>query len=129
MTTSSTNGEFEEVPEEIDPAAVGRLMRIGGARLLRRIIDLYTSEAVSRLDATLDAVATSNGAGAEAAAHSLKSMAGNVGALRVYAACVVIEEGARRGVGPEVREAAATLTEAHRRACEALGDLRPADET
>ncbi len=127
MGTSSAGEEVGDTLEEIDPLAIARLTRIGGTKLLRRIIDLYTREAVTRLDATLDAVATEDGAAAEAAAHSLKSMAGNVGALRVHAACVIIEDGARRGVGREVREAAATLPEAHRRACAALRELRPDD--
>lgn len=127
MTTSNSNGEVGDVLEDIDPIAVARLMRIGGEKLLRRIIDLYTHEAITRLDATLGAVATEDAAAAEAAAHSLKSMAGNVGALQVHAACVIIEEHARHGVGPEVREAAALLSEAHRRACAALTALRPGE--
>ncbi|MEZ4267322.1 MAG: Hpt domain-containing protein [Myxococcota bacterium] len=125
MSPSDANEIGGEDESPIDPVAIGRLMRIGGPSLLRRIIDLYTGEAVTRLDATLDAVATRDAAGAEAAAHSLKSMAGNVGAHRVRSLCQTIEEGARLAIGAEVRAAADALSDAHRLACEELADLRP----
>ncbi len=111
--------------DPIDPAAIGRLLRIGEAPLLRRIVDLYVSEAPLRLSAIAAAVAAQDRGATEAAAHSLKSMAANVGATRVFALCERIEGLARSALSPGVVEAAAALPEAHRRACAALAELRP----
>ncbi|MCB9730746.1 MAG: Hpt domain-containing protein [Deltaproteobacteria bacterium] len=107
----------------IDPRAIARLRRIGGDELLRRIVDLYLGESGARVDATTEASAAADLDAVEAAAHSLKSMAGNVGATQVLELAADIELAARRGGGDGMLAAVARLPQAQQIACEALERL------
>ncbi|HEV7993939.1 MAG TPA: Hpt domain-containing protein [Gemmatimonadaceae bacterium] len=66
-----------------DPAALARLRRFGGDKLLREMIDLYLEGAPERLVAARTAVATNDLPSAELALHSLKSSSAQLGAARV----------------------------------------------
>jgi HPt (histidine-containing phosphotransfer) domain-containing protein len=89
---------MSEVTPVMDPAAVVRLQRLGGDKLVRQMIRLYLENAGERLgqiDAGLphgaDLDETRRGA------HSLKSSAANVGALRVSGLAAELEVVSRAG--------------------------------
>ncbi len=80
-------------PPVMDPAAVVRLQRLGGDKLVRQMIRLYLENAGERLG-QIDA-GIPDGADLEETrrgAHSLKSSAANVGALRVSALAAALED-------------------------------------
>lgn len=76
-----------------DSAALDRLRRFGGGKLLREMIGLFLAAAPERLIAARGAIAAANVAGAELALHSLKSSSAQLGAVRMHHLC---EEGERR---------------------------------
>lgn len=65
----------------LDPAAAARLRRLGGERLLRELIELFLQLGPARVDA--GTAAASDWEAAERACHSLKSAAGNLGAVEL----------------------------------------------
>ena len=85
----------------IDPAAVERIHKIGGAKLVGRIIALFLENAPQRLQAAREGERTGDLAAVEQAVHSLKSSAGNVGASRLQELAGATEELAEKGeAGP-----------------------------
>jgi HPt (histidine-containing phosphotransfer) domain-containing protein len=80
-----------EIPEIIDPAAIERLRRLGGRQLIVRMIDLFMGHATPILEQADQALQEGNYGGVQRAGHSLKSSAGNVGALRVSRIAAEIE--------------------------------------
>jgi HPt (histidine-containing phosphotransfer) domain-containing protein len=82
----------------LDPAAVVRLQRLGGDKLLHQMIRLYLENCEARL-AQIDAGLTEGGELDETrrGAHSLKSSAANVGATRVSRAAAELESAAHAG--------------------------------
>ena len=84
-----------------DPAALARIHRIGGDKLVGKIVALFLENAPQRLQAALDAADRGDVAAVEQAVHSLKSSAGNVGATRVQELAATAEELAEKGeAGP-----------------------------
>jgi HPt (histidine-containing phosphotransfer) domain-containing protein len=81
-----------------DGAAVERLQRLGGAVLLRGMLELFLTQAPERVRALEAAAAAGDAARVEKAAHSLKSSAGNLGALRLQHAAALLELAAGGGV-------------------------------
>lgn len=67
----------------VDMAALERLTRLGGAKLLRDMTELFLTHGRERLDALLAAASAGDAPGVERAAHSLKSSAGNLGARQL----------------------------------------------
>lgn len=92
----------------VDPDAIARLHRFGGATLVRELIDLFSSGALERLAAARQAVDAGDSEGARAAFHALKSSAGQLGAVRMQALCEDAEQTAGRG---DVAGAATLLAE------------------
>lgn len=82
----------------LEPAAIDRLLRLGGADLVRRLVELYLEQGPDRLQALADGVAQSDAALVERAAHTLKSTAGNVGATRLQQSAQAAEALAGEGV-------------------------------
>lgn len=83
----------------LDPDAIARLHRIGGDNLVERMIEIFLENAPARVQGVVDAAARGDAAGVEQAAHSLKSMAANIGALRLYALSERTELAAAEGEG------------------------------
>lgn len=83
----------------LDRAAATRLHRIGGTRLLQGMIELFLEHAPARLAAADAALAAGTLGEAERAWHSLKSSAGNLGAVRLQAAAGQAEAAAAAGDG------------------------------
>jgi HPt (histidine-containing phosphotransfer) domain-containing protein len=99
--------------DDLDPAALANLRRLGGDRFLGQMIDLFLEHAPKRLAAAQDEERAGNLKGVEAAVHSLKSSAANVGARHLQELAARIEElagqGQRDALGPLVVQLAAVF--------------------
>lgn len=89
--------EGEEESSLVTPEAVARLREWGGDALLGRMIDLLLELAPQRLQALTEGERNGDMATVEGTAHSLKSSAGNLGALRLQEAAAQLERAARMG--------------------------------
>lgn len=83
--------------QAVDPKILERLRRLGGNELVLKMIDLFSSHAQSVLTQALTAFSAGDLEALERAAHSIKSSAGNVGALEVRHLAEQIEEAAHAG--------------------------------
>jgi HPt (histidine-containing phosphotransfer) domain-containing protein len=75
----------------LERAALERLHRIGGAKLLRQMVDLYLANGPERVRSLVEGMETGDLERAERAAHTLKSSAGNVGAARLQRSAETVE--------------------------------------
>jgi HPt (histidine-containing phosphotransfer) domain-containing protein len=82
----------------VEQAALDRLVRLGGAKLLRQMIELYLTHGPERLRAVEEGVQAGDAAMIERAAHTLKSSAGNLGAVRLQHTADALEALAAEGV-------------------------------
>lgn len=82
----------------LDDAALVRLHRIGGPDLVRRLIELYLSNVEDRIGMLTRGAAEGDASQVELAAHTMKSSAGNVGAIRLQQTAEALEASARSGV-------------------------------
>lgn len=78
-------------PDTFSPAALERLLKLGGQKFARDMIELFGSYGGKKLAEAREARQTGNLAALGAAAHALKSTAGNVGAIRVQALAAQVE--------------------------------------
>lgn len=83
--------------EVLEPAALDRLLRVGDQDFVIEMIDLFLAHAPQRLDAATSAAATGDLVTVHRSAHSLKSTAANIGAMRLQAAAAQVEAGASAG--------------------------------
>ena len=81
----------------LDPDALARLHRFGGATLVYELIDLFSAGTPERLAAAHAAVDAGDSDGARGAFHALKSSAGQLGAVQMQALCEDAEQTAGRG--------------------------------
>lgn len=87
--------------DELDPAAMARLVRLGGADLARRVVTLYLELTPQRLAASASGISRGDAAAVELAAHTLRSSAANVGATAVASLALEVERLAGAGaLGP-----------------------------
>jgi HPt (histidine-containing phosphotransfer) domain-containing protein len=96
----------------LDPAAIERLRKLGGAKFAADMIDLFLSYGAKKVAETQAARQAGNLAGVAAAAHALKSSAGNVGAVRIQQLAEQIEQLAKRASGDAVAAEVAALERA-----------------
>jgi two-component system, sensor histidine kinase and response regulator len=82
-----------------DPAALDRLKRFGGDKLLREMIALFLVAAPERLESARRAGAAADPGGVEQALHSLKSSSAQLGAMRMQR---LSEQGEHRARGGSV---------------------------
>jgi len=87
----------------VTPEALARLKEWGGDALLGRMIGLLLELAPQRLQALIEGERNGDMATVEGTAHSLKSSAGNLGALRLQREAEQLELAARRGDEAQVR--------------------------
>ncbi len=66
-----------------DSAALDRLKRFGGVKLLREMISLFLTAAPERLAAVRTGLGTGDAEAVERALHSLKSSSAQLGAMRM----------------------------------------------
>lgn len=93
----SPEGETAEPLPTTDPAALDRLKRFGGAKLLGDMIGLFLSAAPERIAAARAGVNAGDGPALEMALHSLKSSSAQLGAMRMQRLCEQGEQLARAG--------------------------------
>jgi HPt (histidine-containing phosphotransfer) domain-containing protein len=82
----------------LDQAALQRILRIGGPALLRNLAGMYLELGPGRLQALADGVAAGDADQVRRAAHTMKSTAGNVGAVRLQHSAEHVEQLASEGV-------------------------------
>ena len=97
MPTPATNDP------ELDPAMLDRLRSLGGEELVVRVIDAFLGDARTRFTKGEEGAASGDLTGVAAAAHSLVSSTGQLGANRLSTLCREIEALARAGDGAGVK--------------------------
>jgi HPt (histidine-containing phosphotransfer) domain-containing protein len=107
----------------LDGAAAARLQRVGGARLLRGMIELFLEHGPARLAAAEVGMARADWREVERAWHSLKSSAANLGAAPLAEAAARAEAAAAAGNGEAAATAAAEARAAYPAAADALRAL------
>lgn len=119
MTTAETAPGQTTWPdaETIDDAVQARLVRLGGQRLQRRMIEAFLTHTSARAEAIAEAGSNGDLQAMEIAAHSLKSSAGNLGAERLRHLCGALEGAASQGHGADVERLTRPTLEAYEAAC------------
>lgn len=105
-------------PELLDGSVLDRLHRLGGAVLVDRMIELFLANGRARVDTARASAERGDRDGVERAAHSLKTIAANVGALRLQRAAQELERAAEAGA--EVQALVAGLQRAFGEAADRL---------
>ena len=82
MADETTTDAPAELPP-LDSAALERLKRFGGAKLLNEMIALYLTAAPERIAAARAGADTGDAHATELALHSLKSSSAQLGAMRL----------------------------------------------
>ncbi len=80
--------------EIIDSKALERLQEWGGPRLQQQMMKLFLEHAPERMDQIRDGLAASDSHAVELGSHSLKSNAGNVGAVILQKIAGQVEDAA-----------------------------------
>jgi len=80
-----------------DAAALGRLHKLGGGKLVGQMLEIFFRNAPQRIASARQGQRDGDLEAVERGAHSLKSSAGNVGALALMAVSGKIESLAERG--------------------------------
>ncbi len=75
----------------LDYGALDQLRRIDGGSLVREMIESFLTDAPQRLEAAQKASKTRDGSAIEMAVHSLKSVCGQLGAMRMQNVCEATE--------------------------------------
>ncbi len=104
----------------IDPAAIQRLRDWGGPTLPRKLIDIFLSHTPERLNQVREGLETGVAQMAEAGAHSMKSSAGNVGAVVLQHLSERAEDLARDGKLEDLTRLFSELERSFHAACEEL---------
>ena len=115
--TSPSVPDGDELPST-DQAALDRLKRFGGGKLLGEMISLFLSAAPDRIGAARAGVDARDAVAAEMALHSLKSSSAQLGALRMQRLSehgeAIARTGDLEGVDHVVRELEAEFPHVHR---------------
>lgn len=92
---------MEQHPNDVlDPHVIASLRELdepGEPGLLEELVDIFLSDAPTRVAALEEALAAGDGAQLERVAHSLKSSCGNLGAKNLAELCRQIEANGRQG--------------------------------
>jgi HPt (histidine-containing phosphotransfer) domain-containing protein len=82
-------------PSPIDPAALERLLKLGGTKFALEMVELFGSYGGKKVAEARAAQQAGNLKALAEAAHPLKSSAGNLGAVRVQELAAQVELSAR----------------------------------
>lgn len=82
-----------------DPAALERLHRWGGDALQRQMVEMFLARVPDQLAQARAAAARGDAEGVRQVAHSLKSSAGQLGAVSMQRLCIEAEHRAASGEG------------------------------
>ena len=107
----------------IDGRAIDRLKEWGGVELPRKLIDIFLSHSPERMEQIREGISTETSRQAEIGAHSLKSSAGNVGAVRLQSLANEAESLAGKADMSALGDVLPRLEEAFVDACEELKNL------
>lgn len=107
----------------IDHSAIERLKEWGGTELPRKMIDLFLSHSTKRMDQIREGLSTSEPRTVVTGAHSLKSSAGNVGAVDLQRLAQAAESLAGREDLAGIAEMLPEIEEAFGAACSQLENL------
>jgi len=109
-------------PEAIEPKTIAYLRQLGGSdeNFLRDLIVMYVDDGGQRIRAVRAAIAANDATELAAAAHGLKSSAGNMGAMQVRAVAETLEKIGRAGSIDGAEKHADQLEAEHARAVECL---------
>lgn len=108
----------------IDQAALDRLYEWGGTELRSKMIELFFENGQERMDGLRDGLEAGDLELAERSAHSLKSSAANLGALKVRALASEIEELLENGRRDDAAGLVPELAERFAETLQALGAVR-----
>ncbi|MFC1575219.1 Hpt domain-containing protein [Gemmatimonadota bacterium] len=104
----------------LDAGAIERLEEWGGVALPRKMIGIFLEHSPERMDQVRDGLSGGDPSLAEAGAHSLKSSAGNVGAVQLQHLAEEAEVLAEEGRMEELRDLFPAMESAFEAVCEAL---------
>jgi HPt (histidine-containing phosphotransfer) domain-containing protein len=112
MTESTSSNVVEDgrLPST-DEAALERLKRFGGGKLLGEMITLFLEAAPERINAALAGLAANDVKATEMALHALKSSSAQLGAMRMQRLCERGEALARSGTLENVAGLVSSLEE------------------
>lgn len=100
-------------PPSVEEKALQRLARIGGDRLVRKMIEAFIPGAARRIATARSAAAAGDLAAVEFAMHALKGSAGNLGAFPLLQQAEQIEQAAAAGQGGGLAMQLAALEETY----------------
>ena len=86
---------MSDEPNQFNPAAIERLIRLGGGKFAVEMMDLFSSYGAKKVAEARQAREAGNLTALADAAHPLKSSAGNVGAIHVQELAGQLELSAR----------------------------------
>lgn len=93
------DGEAARIDERspVDPSMLARHRRLGGVGLARLLIDIFLTTAPRHVETMRSAAGDQDLGAIRLSAHSLKSTAGNLGAVELYQLADRIEQEAMAG--------------------------------
>ena len=109
----------------LDPSAMDRLRRIGGDRLVGKMLASFDAFATEKVGGIQNAVSAGDWEEAGREAHALKSSAGNVGAMELQRLSFAVECAGREGDGEAIPALVVELTAAFEAAQAALAQIEP----
>jgi HPt (histidine-containing phosphotransfer) domain-containing protein len=115
-------------PPVVDPAVLEGYQELdphGAGALAERLVKAYLETAGAVLERMRQAVSRTDLGALREGAHTLKSSAANVGAMRLAKLAARLEQAAREGHAPRACELFPTLAQEHDLACDALLNLLP----
>lgn len=120
---------MSEESEVLDPSAMERLKRIGGDRLVEKMLVSFDAFAHEKVAEIRQAVTHEQWEQAGRAAHALKSSAGNVGAMELQRLSFAVECAGREDDGESIPGLVTELIEAFETAKSALAEIHTPGET
>jgi HPt (histidine-containing phosphotransfer) domain-containing protein len=113
------------MPDSIDRAHLEHLGSRFGAPFVIQLIDLFIVQGQERIAAARTAAAGGDGKGVSAAAHAIKSSAGNLGAMSLGTRAAEVERAAAtEGASAALTALVSSLSTAFDEACAALRSVR-----
>lgn len=112
----------------LDAGALDRLKEWGGDGLVQKMASLFVENAPERLSQIRSGIEGGVAEEAERGAHSLKSSAANLGAMRLRNVVATMEEQASKGDLAAVKEGLPLLEAEYLAAMEALGAVAAGDD-
>ncbi len=85
-----------DISQHIDPVMLDNLQRIGGQKLCREMLSIFLEQLPQKMEAVQAALDNKDAYRLEHAAHSIKSSAGNLGAVQLREIASGMEESAER---------------------------------